>query len=96
MLFMGDEWGTKTPFQFFVNFENEPDLEEAVRKGRAKEFENFKSFAAGPSDTVPDPTAVETYLRSKLDWDESGRPPSRRSSRRRASSLRSDAPRWFR
>ena len=66
MLFMGDEWGATTRFQFFVNFEREPDLEAAIRKGRAREFEKFESFGA----EVPDPTAVETFERSKLDWSE--------------------------
>ena len=70
MLFMGDEWGTKTPFLFFVNFEHEPDLEEAVRKGRAREFEKFTSFG----EHVPDPTAQDTFARSRLDWDERSRP----------------------
>ena len=41
MIFMGDEWGAETPFQFFVNFEHEPELEDAIRKGRAREFEAF-------------------------------------------------------
>ena len=70
MLFMGDEWGTKTPFQFFVNFEQEPDLEEAIRKGRAREFEKFTSFGSD----VPDPTAASTFERSRLDWGEIDRP----------------------
>jgi len=73
MIFMGDEWGTETPFQFFVNFELEPELEEAVRKGRAREFEKFTSFSGGAA--VPDPTSLETFLRSKLDWSEAERPP---------------------
>ena len=66
MLFMGDEWGAKTRFQFFVNFEHEPDLEEAIRKGRAKEFEKFRSFGS----EVPDPTSLETFECSRLDWAE--------------------------
>ncbi len=73
MLFMGDEWGAKTRFQFFVNFEQEPDLEKAIRKGRAKEFEKFESFGS----EVPDPTAVETFERSKLDWSELQQAPHR-------------------
>lgn len=71
MLFMGDEWGAKTPFQFFVNFEHEPELEEAVRKGRAREFEKFTSFTG----EVPDPTALETFTRCRLDWSETTRAP---------------------
>ena len=72
MIFMGDEWGATTPFQFFVNFAREPDLEEAIRKGRGKEFEKFKSFAG---ETVPDPTAKETFERSRIDWSETERSP---------------------
>lgn len=76
MIFMGEEWGTKTPFQFFVNFEREPDLEEAIRKGRAKEFESFKSFGGDdPASQVPDPTDAATFERSKLDWDEAAKEP---------------------
>ena len=72
MIFMGDEWGAETPFQFFVDFEREPDLADAVRKGRAKEFEKFTSFAG---ETVPDPTKTETFERSKIDWSEATREP---------------------
>ncbi len=71
MLFMGDEWGAETPFMFFVNFEHEPELEAAVRKGRAREFEKFTSF----NGTVPDPTALDTFERSRIDWDEASREP---------------------
>lgn len=66
MLFMGEEWGARTPFQFFVNFEHDRDLEDAVRKGRQKEFERFTSF----SGEVPDPTDAATFERSKIDWRE--------------------------
>lgn len=71
MLFMGDEWGARTRFQFFVNFEHEPELEEAVRQGRAREFEKFQSFGS----QVPDPTASATFEGSKLDWAEIDRAP---------------------
>ena len=76
MIFMGDEWGATTPFQFFVNFENDSALEAAIRKGRAKEFESFKSFGGeDAANVVPDPTAVETFERSRLNWEERDRPP---------------------
>ena len=76
MIFMGDEWGATTPFQFFVNFENDSALEEAIRKGRAKEFENFKSFGGeDAANVVPDPTALQTFEQSRLDWSEPGREP---------------------
>ena len=75
MIFMGDEWGATTPFQFFVNFETDPDLEEAIRVGRAKEFEKFSSFKGDGASGVPDPTATATFERSKLDWSEPGQAP---------------------
>ena len=73
MLFMGAEWGATTPFLFFVNFDDEA-LQQAIREGRAKEFEKFTAFSSG-EETVPDPTAEDTFERSKLDWSETGREP---------------------
>ncbi|HEY4455235.1 MAG TPA: malto-oligosyltrehalose trehalohydrolase, partial [Pseudonocardiaceae bacterium] len=37
MLFMGEEWGSKAPWQFFASFPD-PDLANAVRTGRRAEF----------------------------------------------------------
>jgi maltooligosyltrehalose trehalohydrolase len=65
MLFMGEEWGARTPWQFFSHF---PDaaLRDAVREGRTAEFAEH-----GWGDVeVPDPNAESTFLDSKLDWDE--------------------------
>ena len=39
MLFMGEEWASKRPFQFFCDFG--PPLAEAVRQGRRLEFAQF-------------------------------------------------------
>jgi maltooligosyltrehalose trehalohydrolase len=61
MLFMGEEYGEKAPFQFFTDF-TDPGLADAVRAGRKREFE-----MEGHGDP-PDPQAVETFQRSKLDW----------------------------
>ncbi len=65
MLFMGEEWGARTPWQFFSHF---PDaaLREAVRKGRTEEF---AEHGWGDAD-VPDPNAESTFTDSKLDWSE--------------------------
>ena len=68
MIFMGDEWGATTPFQFFVNFEDEA-LQQAIREGRAREFEKFASFKA-EGKSIPDPTALETFQASTLRWEE--------------------------
>ena len=65
MLFMGEEWGARTPWQFFSSFED-PALREAVRTGRTAEFADHGWGAA----EVPDPNAESTFLDSKLDWSE--------------------------
>ena len=70
MLFMGEEWGTRTPFPFFCDFGT--DLAEAVRRGRREEFASFPAFSA--SD-LPDPQAASTFAAARLDWDEPVHPP---------------------
>jgi maltooligosyltrehalose trehalohydrolase len=67
MLFMGEEWAATTPFQFFSSHP-EPELAEATRQGRKAEFADHGWDAA----EVPDPQDPETFLRSKLNWDEAG------------------------
>lgn len=67
MLFMGEEWGSRTPFMFFCDFHGE--LGQAVREGRRKEFAAF--FA--DLTEVPDPLAETTFTGSKLAWDECGK-----------------------
>jgi len=62
LLFMGEEYGERTPFQYFVSHDDS-ELIEAVRKGRAEEFRCF-----GWSDDLPDPQDEQTFLRSKLNW----------------------------
>ncbi|MFM8320177.1 MAG: malto-oligosyltrehalose trehalohydrolase, partial [Chloroflexota bacterium] len=37
MLFMGEEWGASTPFQYFTDHESE-ELAQSVRQGRLREF----------------------------------------------------------
>ncbi len=73
MLFMGQEWGTKRPFQFFCDLG--PELEDAVRDGRRKEFAAFPEFADPKArERIPDPTAESTYRASMLDWSERDEP----------------------
>ncbi|MBD0364544.1 MAG: malto-oligosyltrehalose trehalohydrolase [Flavisolibacter sp.] len=62
MLFMGEEWSEPHPFQYFVSH-TDPDLAEAVRKGRKEEFAAFHA-----QGEAPDPMSEETFLRSKLQW----------------------------
>lgn len=65
MLFMGEEFGASTPWQFFTSHP-EPDLGEATAKGRIKEFERM----GWDPDVVPDPQDPETFHRSRLNWEE--------------------------
>ena len=61
MLFMGEEYGERAPFQFFSNH-IDPELAEATRSGRRQEFARFAAFA----DEIPDPEDPATFERSKL------------------------------
>jgi len=62
LLFMGEERFESAPFQFFTDHVD-PEIAEATREGRRREFEDFEGFAG---EEVPDPQALETFLRSKL------------------------------
>ncbi|HZA93338.1 MAG TPA: DUF3459 domain-containing protein, partial [Gemmatimonadales bacterium] len=91
LIFMGEEWAASTPFQFFVDFESEPDLAKAVREGRRGEFKRFKAFTDPEmSQRIPDPTDRATFERSKIDWSEIDQPPYQQilSSTRHLLSLR--------
>jgi len=65
MLFMGEEWGASTPWQFFTSHP-EPELGLATAEGRIREFEKM----GWDSAVVPDPQAPSTFANSKLDWSE--------------------------
>ncbi|MFS8100719.1 malto-oligosyltrehalose trehalohydrolase [Lentzea alba] len=65
MIFMGEEWAASTPWQFFASFPD-PQLAEAVRTGRRREFARH---GWGESD-VPDPMSPQTVENSRLRWDE--------------------------
>lgn len=72
MLFMGEEWGAGTPWQYFTDHQD-PALAAAVRDGRRREFASHGWSAA----EVPDPQDPATRDRSCLDWDEPVRDPDR-------------------
>jgi len=67
LLFMGEEWDASEPFPFFCDFE--PELADAVRQGRRREFERFPEFAdAELRARIPDAIAAETFESAVLDW----------------------------
>jgi maltooligosyltrehalose trehalohydrolase len=65
MIFQGEEFAASTPFQYFADHDD-PEMARAVKEGRRGEF---AAFGWNPAD-IPDPESVETFLRSKLKWDE--------------------------
>jgi len=68
LLFMGEEYGETSPFQYFTSH-LDPALVEAVRKGRTEEFKSF-----GWEGAVPDPSEPATFLRSRLNHPLAGAP----------------------
>lgn len=62
MLFQGEEYGERAPFQFFTDH-IDPEIADATREGRRREFASFAAFAG---EEVPDPQDVATFERSKL------------------------------
>ncbi len=73
MLFMGEEWGAGTPWQFFTDH-TDPELADAVRRGRRREFAEH----GWREEEVPDPQDPATRDRSCLDWAEREREPHAR------------------
>lgn len=68
MLFMGDEWASKTPFFFFCDLG--ADLAPKVTAGRRAEFASFPQFADPKNrEKIPDPCSEKTFEQSKLNWD---------------------------
>ncbi|WP_425581621.1 malto-oligosyltrehalose trehalohydrolase, partial [Streptomyces stramineus] len=72
MLFMGEEWGARTPWQYFTDHPD-PELAEAVRTGRRREF----AAHGWAAEEIPDPQDPATRERSCLDWTEPERAPHR-------------------
>jgi maltooligosyltrehalose trehalohydrolase len=61
LLFMGEEHDETAPFQFFTDH-IDPEIAEATRAGRKREFEAFAAFG----QDVPDPQSAETFERSRI------------------------------
>ncbi len=61
MLFQGEEYGERAPFQFFSDHIDE-EIAIATREGRRREFAAFAQFG----QEVPDPQDPATFERSKL------------------------------
>lgn len=62
MLFMGEEYGERNPFYYFVSHLDH-ELNRLVREGRKEEFSDFYDEVAS------DPDDEETFNDSKLSWN---------------------------
>lgn len=63
MLFMGEEYEETAPFLYFVSH-SDPELIEAVGRGRREEFRSF-----GWTGEVPDPQSADTFARSRIHFE---------------------------
>jgi maltooligosyltrehalose trehalohydrolase len=63
LLFMGEEYGETARFPYFISH-SDPNLIEAVRKGRHEEFAEFE-WKGEP----PDPQDEKTFQDAKLHWN---------------------------
>ncbi|HLD68174.1 MAG TPA: malto-oligosyltrehalose trehalohydrolase [Pseudomonas sp.] len=76
LLFMGEEWGSRRPFLYFTDYQEE--LAEAVRNGRRNEFAEFPAFSDPATRAgIPDPNALETFTRSIPDFEAMDNPAHR-------------------
>lgn len=64
LLFMGEEYGETAPFLYFVSH-SDPELVEAVRRGRKAEFADFHL-----EGKFQDPLRQETFVKSQLQWQQ--------------------------
>ena len=85
MIFMGEEDGSDTPFQYFTDH-IDPAIATATRDGRRAEFAAFEGF----DGEVPDPQSPETFARSTLRPEEGE--PAMRDLYRRLLELRRGLP----
>jgi maltooligosyltrehalose trehalohydrolase len=69
LLFMGEEYGEISPFQYFVSH-SDAELIQNVRDGRREDFAGFHWDGA-----IPDPQSEDTFVQSKVRWErrENGR-----------------------
>jgi maltooligosyltrehalose trehalohydrolase len=69
LLFMGEEFGTQTPFLFFCDFKD--DLAQTVAAGRRNEFARLARFTDPARRAgIPDPNDPQTFESSRLSWTE--------------------------
>src|SRR5204863_9331694 len=72
LLFMGQEFASSSPFQYFAD--HEPELASKVRRGRREFLAQFRSMATRETRArLADPGDAQTFERCKLDFSERGK-----------------------
>lgn len=68
MFFMGQEFGTRTPFRYFAD--HEVEIANLVRQGRSDALRQFPRIAGIGESSIAllDPTDHDTFQACKLDW----------------------------
>ena len=65
LMFMGEPWGSRVPFQYFTDHADDT-LARQVREGRRREFARFAAFADPEMrERIPDPNESATFERSR-------------------------------
>jgi maltooligosyltrehalose trehalohydrolase len=78
LLFMGQEWGARSPFLYFTD--HAPELGRLISQGRREEFKCFTAFARPEvRQRIPDPQEASTFERSRLSWAERDQPEARQT-----------------
>lgn len=72
LLFMGQEWASSSPFNYFVDFPE--NLGKSVTKGRIGELVKYLP-ASRTQPELPLPTHERTFQETKLIWDETQQAP---------------------
>jgi maltooligosyltrehalose trehalohydrolase len=67
LIFMGEEYAEDAPFCYFISH-SDPQLLEAVSRGRKNEFKDFSWQGELPEAHIPD-----TFARSKIVWEKRAR-----------------------
>jgi len=65
LIFQGEEWAASSPFLYFADHDD-PEMARLVSEGRKREF----AAVGWDPLQVPDPEKAETFLRSRLNWQE--------------------------
>ena len=69
LIFMGEEWGSSTPFYFFCNFNEE--LSKLVDLGRKEDIKkNRQNIEQKELKRIPVPSKIQTFTDSKLNWED--------------------------